>query len=308
LHTKRKKGKSCEEILETYVKENDGQQEAILALAQLYAQQQRHELAVEVLAKLPLSSRAQPKTTEAIVSLHQRQKKPDKAAAALREAVKYWSEVEQDDEAEHTLGQVLRMAARVAVQVKDRAFAAEVFQLYLEKIDGSDTEALCGLVQALAVTDPERAAEYAQRLKVPSFDHLDAEELESVPIPKVGAMLSRKKGDKEASNEEEAALQAEKEKEKREKKKQRKKKRYPKDFDPENPGPPPDPERWLPKRERTEFKKKMRKKDKQLLRGPQGAMVTSEDFRKQGPSTAQVEASKDNSTGPRKQAGRKKGK
>eukprot|EP00434_Breviolum_minutum_P040492 symbB.v1.2.035983.t1/scaffold4972.1/size33872/3 len=47
--------------------------------------------------------------------------------------------------------------------------------------------------------------------------------------------------------------------------------------------------RWLPKRERSEFKKKMRKRDKHLLRGPQGA-ITTEDFRKQGPSTAQVEA------------------
>ena len=34
----------------------------------------------------------------------------------------------------------------------------------------------------------------------------------------------------------------------------RRKIRYPKGFDPENPGPPPDPERWLPKRERSEFK------------------------------------------------------
>ena len=45
----------------------------------------------------------------------------------------------------------------------------------MENIDGSDYEALCGLVQALSVTDPERATEYAERLQVPSFDHLDAE-------------------------------------------------------------------------------------------------------------------------------------
>merc|ERR1712061_57477 len=70
--------------------------------------------------------------------------------------------------------------------------------------------------------------------------------------------------------------------------------RYPKGFDPENPGPPPDPERWLPKRERAEFKKRMRKRDKHLARGPQGSMPTDDNaFRKQGPSTAQVEVSKD---------------
>merc|ERR1711918_295549 len=76
------------------------------------------------------------------------------------------------------------------------------------------------------------------------------------------------------------------------KRRRKRKIRYPKNFDPENPGPPPDPERWLPKRERSEFKKRMRKRDKALQRGPQGAMVVDDQaFRKQGPSTAQIEVS-----------------
>lgn len=36
------------------------------------------------------------------------------------------------------------------------------------------------------------------------------------------------------------------------KKRPKRKPRYPKNFDPKNPGPPPDPERWLPKYERCE--------------------------------------------------------
>lgn len=238
-----KKSKACEEVLQSYLTSHPDDAQVILPLAQLYAQQHKHEAAVEVLAKLPLSSRTQPTTVEAIVSLYNRQKNPEKAVACLREAIQYWSKNEEETD---TLGQVLRIAARVAVQIKDRALAAEVYQSFLENIDGSDYEALCGLVQALSVTDPERATEYAERLQVPSFD-------------------------------------------------------------PENPGPPPDPERWLPKRERSEFKKKMRKRDKHLLRGPQGA-ITTEDFRKQGPSTAQVEVSKD-AAGPSRRSNRKnKGK
>merc|ERR1712146_581142 len=98
------------------------------------------------------------------------------------------------------------------------------------------------------------------------------------------------------------------------KRKRNRKIRYPKNFDPENPGPPPDPERWLPKRERSEFKKRMKKRDKALARGPQGSMpVDDQAFRKQGPSTAQIEVtSDDKSRGskPRNQARRptKKGK
>merc|ERR1712226_827370 len=117
----------------------------------------------------------------------------------------------------------------------------------------------------------------------------------------MGGLLKKKteKSDAEAGT----AAEGEKTKAKR---KRKRKIRYPKGFDPENPGPMPDPERWLPKRERAEFKKKMRKRDKHLLRGPQGAMSAGDDaFRKQGPSTAQVEVSKD-ATKPSRNQGRKK--
>lgn len=42
------------------------------------------------------------------------------------------------------------------------------------------------------------------------------------------------------------------------KRKRKRKTRLPKNFDPENPGPPPDPERWLPKWQRAEYKRKRR--------------------------------------------------
>ena len=46
----------------------------------------------------------------------------------------------------------------------------------------------------------------------------------------------------------------------KQKQNKKKKKRYPKNFDPKNPGPEPDPERWLPKYQRSKFKKIMKKK------------------------------------------------
>lgn len=39
------------------------------------------------------------------------------------------------------------------------------------------------------------------------------------------------------------------------KKSKKRKPRYPAGFDPANPGPPPDPERWLAKWQRSDFKK-----------------------------------------------------
>jgi signal recognition particle subunit SRP72 len=64
------------------------------------------------------------------------------------------------------------------------------------------------------------------------------------------------------------------------KKRARKKKTiaYPKGFDPKNPGPPPDPERWLPLRERASFKGKRKKQV--TVRGAQGAANMSVEERK----------------------------
>merc|ERR1712185_217634 len=119
--------------------------------------------------------------------------------------------------------------------------------------------------------------------------------------------------EKEVAEEKETEGEDQKEEKAAKAKKKRKRKiRYPKDFDPENPGPPPDPERGLPKRECAEFKKRMRKRDKALLRGPQGAMVVDDQaFRKQGPSTAQIEVSSGDPVRggkPRNQGKRPKGK
>lgn len=316
---------SAQEVLQKYLQSHPGSEEVLLCLAQIHEQQQRGKEASEVLMQLSQESRAQPKTIEAIVALHLRQKHPDKAVACLRDAIEFWTS-QADDRSEDMLASVLRTASRVAAQVSDRSFAAEVFQLYLEKVDGSDNDALCGLVQALASTNIEKAEEYADRLRVPEYSHLDPEELEASPIPKVqkvkqaaaaasaAAAAAAASGAAPAEDgsvrskiqtaETQGQVAA-----KEAPKKRKKKIRYPKNYDPENPGPPPDPERWLPKHERSDYKKKMSKRNKGLLRGPQGAMVTDDNaFRKQGPSTAQVEVAKDTVTGRRNQGRKNKGK
>ena len=48
------------------------------------------------------------------------------------------------------------------------------------------------------------------------------------------------------------------------KKRRKRKKLMPKNFDPENPGPAPDPERWLPKWQRSSNKKRRRRKDEHM--------------------------------------------
>ena len=63
----------------------------------------------------------------------------------------------------------------------------------------------------------------------------------------------------------------------KEKRKRPRKKRplYPKGFDAANPGPMPDPERWLPKRERSSYRKTKKDKRAGISRGPQGSATGS---------------------------------
>lgn len=298
-----KKRAICEEILRAYLTQHPGSEEVLLALAQLYVQQQHLDKAVDALVQLPVQCRSQPSIIEAITALLQRQRHPEKAVSCLREAISFW--MEQGERGEETLAKVLRLANRLESQLKDKAFAAEVHQIFLERVDGSDTDALCGLVQALVSTDVERAEQYAERLQVPSYSHLDPEELELAPIPKIGLLAGAKKREKdEAVSVDGAAAKGAA----TQKRRRKRKIRYPKGVDPENPGPPLDPaaarDRWLPKNQRAEFQKKLRKRDKNLARGPQGAVVSDDSaFRKHGPSTAQIEVSKDM---PSRNQGRKK--
>lgn len=76
------------------------------------------------------------------------------------------------------------------------------------------------------------------------------------------------------------------------KKRKHKKIKYPKNFDPKNPSILPDPERWLPKWQRSRFKK-MAKKKGMYIKGAQGdALVDTDVTNSSGglKSTVHIEA------------------
>lgn len=78
--------------------------------------------------------------------------------------------------------------------------------------------------------------------------------------------------------------------------------RYPKGFDPENPGKGPDPERWLPKWQRSRFKKLAKKKGI-YLKGAQGDAQIDTDVT--GANMAKSTAHKEAATGANKKRKRK---
>ncbi|CAL8460581.1 g110 [Coccomyxa elongata] len=102
---------------------------------------------------------------------------------------------------------------------------------------------------------------------LPPLDPLPASRIDELEEAAGGSWAVRRRAAEGA-----AQRPAEDEAEARQKKKRKRRVRLPKGFDAANPGPLPNPERWLPKWQRSDFKKKRtRRKDKEAVKGSQGA-------------------------------------
>lgn len=122
----------------------------------------------------------------------------------------------------------------------------------LVKADPSDAQAIAGLIAAYAEVDPKKAEQYGNALPAITLNHLDVDTLEKI-VP--GVKRGYVKKDPNGVHV---------------KKPKNKKKRatlLPKDLSVK-----PDPERWIPKQERSTFRMKGKNK-KALNKGPQGASM-----------------------------------
>ncbi|KAK9908732.1 hypothetical protein WJX75_002041 [Coccomyxa subellipsoidea] len=101
---------------------------------------------------------------------------------------------------------------------------------------------------------------------LPPVESLPAQKIDELEDAAAGSWAARRRAA------EGTAQKAGEDAEQRQKKKRKRRVRLPKDFDPANPGPMPNPERWLPKWQRSDFKKKRtRRKEKEAVKGSQGA-------------------------------------
>ncbi|CAN6937403.1 unnamed protein product [Brassica oleracea] len=162
----------------------------------------------------------------------------------------------------------------------------EASRLYEEIVKKhKSTDALVGLVTTLARVNVEKAETYEKQLKpLPGLKAVDVDNLEktSGAKPMEGAAAS--------------AMQEEVKSKDKAKRKRKRKPKYPKGFDLANPGPPPDPERWLPRRERSSYRPKRKDKRAAQIRGSQGA-VTKQDKQETAPSTSKSSQATNKSAG-----------
>jgi len=267
----------AEEVLAQFAEKFPDKSKVVLvARAQIAAAAGHPHIAAESLVKIP-DVQHMPATVATLVSLKERAGDIDGAVAVLDSAIKWWSNAMTED---NKLNVVMQEAASFKLRHGLEEDAARLYE-ELVKSQGN-IEALVGLVTTVARVDVNKAEVYEKQLKpLPGLKGVDVDGLERTSGAKhvegasdVGVTEAYEEGKSKAKG----------------KKKRKRKPRYPKGFDPANPGPP-DPERWLPKRERSSYRPKRKDKRAAQVRGSQGAVVRE----KQESSTSGASSNTSNS-------------
>ncbi|KAI8639069.1 hypothetical protein BD408DRAFT_422081 [Parasitella parasitica] len=198
------------------------------------------------------SSYYKPALIALLVWLYEQTGQPEKAMETLDEASSIWK---NEKSFTSTAAPTSTIKQTAAFKLKTGRYQDAVVDYeQLVKADPSDSRSIAGLIAAYAHVDPKKAEQYGNALPAITLSHLDVDTLERV-VP--GVKRGYVKKDPNGVHV---------------KKPKTKKKRatlYPKKMD---PNVQPDPERWIPKYERSTFRMKGKNK-KALNKGPQGASV-----------------------------------
>nr|KAF6502838.1 signal recognition particle 72 [Molossus molossus] len=200
-----------------------------------------------------------PGMVSALVTMYSHEEDIDSAIEVFTQAIQ-WYQSHQPKSSAHL--SLIREAANFKLKYgRKKEAISDLEQLW--KQNPKDIHTLAQLISAYSLVDPEKAKALSKHL--PSSDSMslkvDVEALENSP----GATYIRKKGGKVAGD----SQPKEQGQGDLKKKKKKKKGKLPKNYDPKVT---PDPERWLPMRERSYYRgrKKGKKKD-QIGKGTQGA-------------------------------------
>lgn len=180
----------------------------------------------------------------------------------IKELVKNYSNINQlplSKLNETNLKKLLHLLAKTFYNVGMYEESANFYSYIIENVDKYDKENKISLINSLAHTDVNKSDELRRGVDETMID---------LSIDHINSLLN------------EVFLKFKKIQQDKTKKKKRKKViKYPKNFDPKKPGPPPDPERWIPKLQRKKYRNVAKNK-----MAYQGATVdnvtTSSNFKK----------------------------
>ncbi|KAL0840689.1 hypothetical protein ABMA28_015882 [Loxostege sticticalis] len=278
----------------------------ILAAAQVLLAQGDRKAAVKLLEESEYKYRAG--VVGALCTLLSADNEYEKASQLFHDVYQHYK---NDNEKLASLRSVWRAAAAAHARAGHSAAAAAALEA-LAKAAPQDTRSLARLVKALAALEPARAKQLAKNL--PRLEDLETKvDIDALESSKwmMGAKVVKKtvqsKQEQSPGTPGSELLQKQKQKRKR-------KTKLPPNADLSKP---PDPERWLPKYERTAYRKR-RGVRRDVIKGSQGMTTTATDqydMSKQQPSAAaaaakspRVEPKQQESAWQRKQQQKKKGK
>ncbi|XP_037531087.1 signal recognition particle subunit SRP72 [Nematolebias whitei] len=247
-----------------------------LTMAQLYLIQGHVTKACDVLRSIE-EFKHKAGMISALVTMYSHEEDIDGAIDVFKQAIEHY-QTEQPGSAAHLA--LVREAANFKLKHgRKKEAISDLEQLW--KQNTKDVHTLAQLISAYSLVDTDKAKSLSKHL--PSADTMsfkvDVDELENSH----GATYVRKKAGKVVGE----SLPKEPGQAELKKKKKKKKGKLPKNYDPKVT---PDPERWLPMRERSYYrgKKKGKKKD-QIGKGTQGATAGA---------SAELDASKTASSPP----------
>ncbi|WEW61727.1 Signal recognition particle subunit SRP72 [Emydomyces testavorans] len=206
--------------------------------------------------------RFNPGLISVLIALYKLQGRKRQINSELANAAAYWRKRSQQEQP----SSLLRAAATSLLQSHDPSdlrTASEIFET-LHAIDPTDRIATAGYVASHATSSPSRVQNEISTLS-PIQDlisEIDVAALEAAGIPSTcapTATTSRKR-----------RSEADKEKQTAPKRKRIRKSRLPKDYDPDKK---PDPERWLPLRDRSTYRPKGKKGKQKAAERTQGGVV-----------------------------------
>lgn len=284
LLNREKKTTACLELLETQL-QKDPESDILLyiTLAQLYFSQGEVSKVCSVLHSIPNVARHLG-VVAALVSLYSNAGNVDRAVEVLDDAVSWWAKLPKSEAVQHSCRSLMMENA----QYKMQHSKPEAAVLVLEKLQAdypSDLKVLAMLISAYSKFDSRKAEELSRSLPtLETTSAVDVDALEQMPsFRHTRRQLLKPESEKPSEKKEFVP---------KDKKKKRKPK-LPKNYD---PSVPPDPERWLPLRERSYFRKGKRKGFLGMGRGTQGATAASAS------AATQLDASKQKPEGSKEAA------
>ncbi|XP_074655240.1 signal recognition particle subunit SRP72-like [Tubulanus polymorphus] len=258
-----------------------------LVLAQMYLTQGHVYKACDILKNLG-SDDHRPGVVSSLVTLYKHQEDMDEAIEVLDNAVEWYQKNDSDSK---DLASMIQICADMHLKHGKPENASRLLEEVYRK-NPQDMKTLAQLISAYSKFDQKKAQAISKDLPsvADASADIDVDALESA-VSTLGTRYVKKMGKTEQSpktpkSPERGAGDELIEK----KKKKKKKKRLPKDYD---PNAVIDPERWLPKRERSYYRGKRKDKRKEIGKGTQGSSAYESDTRvMSSPSASNISSPK----------------